>query len=60
MDDDKMLRILLLSRMANGGELFPDYEASDDEVDDLCPAIAEAEAYALEVATRETGKKVIN
>lgn len=56
MDDDKMLRILLLSRMANGGELFPDYEASEDEVEDMCPAIAEAEAYTLEVLARENSK----
>ena len=33
---EKYVRILMLSRLANGDELLPTYEPSEDDIMDLC------------------------
>lgn len=37
---EKYVRILMLSRMANGEELLPTYEPSEEDIIDFCPAIS--------------------
>lgn len=42
---EKYVRILMLSRLANGDELLPTYEPSEEEIDELCSSVMFIEKY---------------
>lgn len=42
---EKYVRILMLSRLANGDELLPAYEPSEEDIEDLCPSVMFVEKY---------------
>lgn len=39
ISEERFIRIMMLARMANGMELLPMYEASEEEVEDMCPSL---------------------
>ena len=39
ISEERFIRIMMLARMANGMELLPMYEASEEDVEDLCPSL---------------------
>ena len=39
ISEERFIRIMMLARMANGMELLPMYEASEEEVEDMWPSL---------------------
>lgn len=39
ISEEKLIQIIFLSRVANGSELMPTYDPSEEEVEDVCPAL---------------------
>ena len=56
---EKYVRILMLSRLANGDELLPTYEPSEEEIDELCSSVMFIEKYG-KVNKHNTARSIMN